>query len=112
MKKQRRTYVCEKTPLYAAVEDADEECVKLLLANDGININATSTVEKIERSGIKTINVETAFYYAVEEGDKDIIKLFLENKKLDVNCMNHIQKKNEGTNSIIFGCRKRKYWSN
>lgn len=63
------------------------------MANDNININATNTIKKIKKSGIETINIETAFYLAVENEIIDIIKLFLENKKLDINCMNQSKDK-------------------
>ena len=72
-----------KVALYAAVEKNNVEIVKLLLANEKIDVNFSNHhINNI--IGWK----KTALYTAVKNENIDIVKLLLSNKNIDVNILN------------------------
>lgn len=78
--------------LFIAIEKRNIEIIKLLLANEKLDINfPCKSITKAGKNELKT-NVltkekKTAFHSAVLYGDVEIIKLLMMNEKLDINLL-------------------------
>lgn len=70
--------MCEKTPLYMAIEKRNVNAIKLLLARTDININDKSFFNECNNQ----IQAKTALHLAAEKEDIEIIKLLLEMKEI------------------------------
>lgn len=71
-----------KTALFAALEIENYEIIKLLLANDKIDINYKRKIDN-----------RTALHLAVQINNVAIIKLLLEKKDIDINSKDLRRKK-------------------
>ena len=76
----------EMSPLNYAIEIGNNEIVKLLLANEKIDVNSLSKYSMTSHDG--NYNLMSPLHAAVEKENFEITQLLLNNKSTDVNLMN------------------------
>lgn len=92
--------VMKKSALYIAIENNDEDIVKLLLASPSIDVNAiyknNSYKLGLVENGYKWIlqpKNQSPLHIAVKNHNIEIIKLLLESQKIDLNVVDDQNKK-------------------
>ena len=75
----------KKTALYVAIEKENIEIIKLLLANNNIDVNIPNMEDACTGGGDEKVWKRTALYNAISKNNNEITKLLLQNDKIDVN---------------------------